>query len=77
MNCFDSGLQIYHGANCIGDNGKTPAIPYIEDNLDPGFGVCIICNVHLANNVTIGANAVMIKSCNKKVLYWQVSLQRN
>lgn len=51
-----------HGGNCIGNNGKTQAAPQIGDRLDLGIGACIIGNVTLGNGVTVGANAVVVKS---------------
>ena len=51
-----------HGNNCIGNDGKVDIAPRIGDNLNLGFGACIIGDVSLGNNITIGANAVVIKS---------------
>lgn len=49
-----------HGNNCIGEkNGKAPNI---GDNVDIGFGAVILGDVSIANNVIIGANAVVTKS---------------
>lgn len=52
-----------HGGNCIGNNGITKAVPIIGDNVDIGFGACIIGDVELADNIIIGSNAVVVKSC--------------
>ena len=54
---------MFHGNNCIGNNGKTEDCPVIGDNVDIGFGAIIIGNVKIADNVKIGANAVVTKSC--------------
>lgn len=52
-----------HGGSCIGNNGKSKAVPRIGNNVDIGFGACIIGDVVLADNITIGSNAVVVKSC--------------
>lgn len=51
-----------HGSNCIGNSGKSQAAPQIGDHLDLGFGACIIGGVKLGNRVTVGANAVVVRS---------------
>lgn len=51
-----------HGNNCIGNNGITEECPVIGDNVDIGFGAVIIGNVEIANDIIIGANAVVNKS---------------
>lgn len=51
-----------HGGNCIGNNGKTNAVPVIGDGLDLGIGAKIIGGVTLGSNVTVGANAVVTRS---------------
>lgn len=57
---------IFHGNNCIGNNGKNDSAPIIHDNVDIGFGASIIGNIEIADNVKIGAGAVVTKSCYKK-----------
>ena len=52
-----------HGGNCIGNNGKTEAAPVLGNNIDIGFGACIIGGIQLADNITIGSNAVVVKNC--------------
>ena len=52
----------FHGCNCIGNSGKSQAAPQIGDGLDLGFGACIIGDVTLGDRVTVGANAVVVKS---------------
>ena len=51
-----------HGANCIGNNGQTDAVPRIGNNVDIGYGAVIIGDVEIADGVVIGANAVVNKS---------------
>lgn len=51
-----------HGANCIGNNGKTEEVPKIGNNVDIGYGAVIIGDIVIADNVTIGANAVVNRS---------------
>lgn len=52
-----------HGGNCIGNNGKTQEVPILGNNIDIGFGACIIGDVHLGDGISIGSNAVVIKNC--------------
>lgn len=54
---------ILHGGNCIGNNGKDEAAPAIGNYVDIGIGAKIIGGVSVADEVKIGANAVVIKSC--------------
>ena len=51
-----------HGNNCIGNNGLTNLCPKIGNNVDIGFGAVIIGDVRIADNIIIGANAVVNKS---------------
>ena len=51
-----------HGANCIGNNGKTSAAPRIGNNVDIGYGAVVIGDIEVADDVVIGANAVVNKS---------------
>lgn len=51
-----------HGANCIGNNGLTPEVPTLGNNVDVGYGAIIIGSVTIADGVKIGANAVVNKS---------------
>lgn len=51
-----------HGANCIGNNGKTEDVPRIGNNVDIGYGAVIIGGIEIADDVVIGANAVVNKS---------------
>ena len=51
-----------HGGNCIGNNGLTEAVPHIGNRVDIGYGAVIIGDVEIADDVKIGANAVVNKS---------------
>ena len=51
-----------HGGNCIGNNGKTQAVPRLGNNVDIGYGAVLIGDIDVANDVTIGANAVVNRS---------------
>ena len=51
-----------HGNNCIGNKGNADLAPYIGDNLDLGFGACVLGEVTLGDNIVVGANAVVVKS---------------
>lgn len=55
-----------HGDNCIGNNGFTKEAPIIGDNVNIGIGAKIIGNVYIADNIIIGANAVVTKSFYEK-----------
>lgn len=54
-----------HGNNCIGNNGFNHQAPIIGDNCSLGVGAKIIGNVYIANDITIGAGAVVLKSCHE------------
>lgn len=55
-----------HGGNCIGNNGKTDAVPRIGNNVDIGYGAVLIGDIEIADDVIIGANAVVNKSILQK-----------
>ena len=57
---------ILHGSNCIGNNGKTSPSPILGNNVRVGVGAKIIGGVELADNVTVAAGAVVVKSCLTK-----------
>ena len=48
--------------NCIGNNGLTNLCPKIGNNVDVGFGAVIIGDIEIADDIKIGANAVVNKS---------------
>ena len=53
---------LFHGDNCIGNNGLNNKCPVLGKNIELGIGAKIIGDVTLADNITIGANAVVTKS---------------
>ena len=57
-----------HGDNCIGNNGgkDESGAPTIGNNVDVGIGAKIIGNIYIADDVKIGANAVVTHSCYEK-----------
>ena len=52
----------FHGDNCVGNNGKDNRCPKLGKNVDVGVGAKIIGDVAIADNITIGANAVVTRS---------------
>lgn len=56
--------RIHVGVN-IGDNGGG-SVPKIGDNVYIGPGAKIFGDIEIADDVSIGANAVVNKSCNQK-----------
>lgn len=56
----------FHGQACIGNNGSSTGAPVIGDNVDIGVGAKIIGDITIANDVKIGAGAVVTKSCYEK-----------
>ena len=55
-----------HGGNCIGNNGKTEAVPRLGDNVDIGYGAVLIGDIQIADGCVIGANTVVNKTVEKK-----------
>ena len=51
-----------HGSNCIGNNGLVDKAPKIGNNVDIGYGATIIGNIEIADDIIIGANALVNKS---------------
>ena len=52
-----------HGQACIGSNGASDEAPVLGKNVDIGVGAKIIGAVTLADDIRIGAGAVVVKSC--------------
>ena len=53
-----------HGDNCIGNKGESSRFeaPIIGNNVDIGIGAKILGDIEIADDIKIGANAVVIKS---------------
>lgn len=51
-----------HGDNCIGNDGITEDTPRIGDRVDIGVGAKVIGNVEIADDIVIGAGAVVNRS---------------
>ena len=56
----------FHGQACIGNDGSGTAAPVIGNNVDIGVGAKIIGDISIADNVRIGAGAVVTRSCLEK-----------
>jgi len=56
----------FHGQACIGNDGSSVAAPMIGNNVDIGVGAKIIGDVTIADDVKIGAGAVVTRSCLEK-----------
>lgn len=57
----------FHGNNCVGNNGKDlKKCPKIGNNVDIGYGVTIIGDVEIADDIVIGANSLVNKSFTEK-----------
>ena len=52
-----------HGQACIGSDGASDIAPVLGKNVDIGVGAKIIGGVTLADNIRVGAGAVVVKSC--------------
>lgn len=55
-----------HGNNCIGNKGEHDKenAPVLRDNIEMGIGSQILGSITIGSNVTIAANAVVVKNCN-------------
>ena len=56
----------FHGQACIGNDGSSVAAPVIGNNADIGVGAKIIGDITIADDVKIGAGAVVTRSCLEK-----------
>lgn len=54
------------GDNCIGVAHDGGGAPRIGNNVDIGFGAKILGDIQIADDCVIGANAVVIHSCDEK-----------
>lgn len=52
----------FHGENCVGNDGIHSEAPVLGDRVDVGVGAKIIGDVRIANDIKIGAGAVVISS---------------
>ena len=59
------GCVFHGGGNCVGNNGTSTACPVLGKNVDVGIGAKIIGDVYIADDIKIGANAVVTKSFYK------------
>ena len=53
----------FHGQACIGSDGRSTAAPVIGNRVDIGVGANLIGDITIADDVTIGAGAVVTRSC--------------
>lgn len=53
---------IFHGDNCVGNNGKNNDCPELGKKVELGIGAKVIGGIHLADNIIVGANSVVTKS---------------
>lgn len=53
---------LLHGGNCIGNKGLIDVVPQIGNNVEIGYGACIIGDVTISDNTVIGANTVVAKA---------------
>ena len=58
-----------HGVCCIGNTGQSADVPVLGNNVDIGWGA-IIVGIKVADNVVIGANAVVSKSIDVPNSVW-------
>lgn len=56
----------FHGQACIGNDGSSTAAPVIGNNVDIGVGAKIIGSITIADDVKIGAGAVVTRNCPEK-----------
>lgn len=59
-----------HAMVVIGATNGDPAAPVIGDNVYIGAGAKIIGDIRIADDVAIGANAVVVKSIDEKGTTW-------
>lgn len=55
-----------HGNCCIGSKGGEDVSPTIGDNVDIGQNAQILGDICIADDVIVGAGAVVVKSCLQK-----------
>ena len=59
---------VFHGNNIIGNKGlgRETSVPNLGKKVDVGAGATVIGNITIADNVKIGAGAVVVKSENQE-----------
>ena len=50
---------VIHGGVCIGNKGNVDVTPVIGNHVDIGYGAVIVGDIIIADNTTVGANAVV------------------
>lgn len=57
---------VLHGANCLGNTGLPGenAAPTLGNHVDVGVGASIIGDIVIADDIRIGAGAVVVESCD-------------
>ena len=53
---------LFHGDNCVGNNGIDNRCPVLGKNVELGIGAKVIGGVTLADGIRVGANAVVTRS---------------
>lgn len=53
---------VFHGSCCIGNSHPGSKCPVIGKNVDIGYGAVLVGDIRIADNIVIGANAVVTKS---------------
>ena len=53
---------LFHGDNCVGNNGMDNRCPVLGKRVELGIGAKVIGKVELADDIRVGANAVVTKS---------------
>ncbi|MBQ8238024.1 MAG: serine acetyltransferase [Oscillospiraceae bacterium] len=53
---------LFHGDNCVGNNGMDNRCPVLGKNVELGIGAKVIGGITLADGIRVGANAVVTKS---------------
>jgi len=57
-----------HGNNCIGNNGKNDISPTLGNGIDIGYGAILIGDIHIADNIIVGANSLVNRSFDRNTL---------
>ncbi len=67
MNTKAGENLVLHGSNCIGNKGEyTKDAPVIGNNVEFGIGAAAYGNIHIADNVIIGAGCIVTKDIPEK-----------